>query len=64
MGQSSSKMLISPVCEENLSSLAVLEVFIILRGGFGSYFRVIPLSTYSNPKKFGCGDNKRPFNRA
>ena len=61
MGQSSSKMLISPVWEISLS-LAALEVFIIVRGGFWSFFQVIPLSSYSNPKNAGCGDNKRPFN--
>jgi hypothetical protein len=37
--------------------------FFIVEGGFGSFFRVVPLSSYSNPKNAGCGDNKRPFNR-
>ena len=45
-------------------SLAGLEVFFLVEGGFGSFFRVVPLSAYSNPKKAGCGDNKRPCNRA
>ena len=45
-------------------SLTGLEVFFIVEGGFGSFFRVVPLSSYSNPKNAGCGDNKRPFNRA
>ena len=44
-------------------SLTGLEVFFIVEGGFGSFFRVVPLSSYSNPKNAGCGDNKRPFNR-
>jgi hypothetical protein len=39
------------------------EVFFFVGGGFGSFFRVVPLSSYSNPKNAGCGDNKRPFNR-
>ena len=42
-------------------SLAGLEVFFFVECGFGSFFRVVPLSTYSNPKNAGCGDNKRPF---
>ena len=45
-------------------SLAVLEGFFLVEGGFGSFFRVVPLSSYSNPKKAGCGDNKRPCDRA
>ena len=45
-------------------SLAGLEVFFLVEGGFGSFLRVVPLSSYSNPKKAGCGDNKRPCNRA
>ena len=44
-------------------SLTGLEVFFIVEGGFGSFIRVVPLSSYSNPKNAGCGDNKRPFNR-
>ena len=43
-------------------SLAGQEFFFV-EGGFGSFFRVVPLSSYSNPKNAGCGDNKRPFNR-
>ena len=39
------------------------EVFFIVEGCFGSFFRVVPLSFYSNPKNAGCGDNKRTFNR-
>ena len=46
-------------------SLAGLEGFFFVAGSFGSFFRVVPLSSYySNPKKAGCGDNKRPCNRA
>jgi hypothetical protein len=45
-------------------SLTGLEVFFFVEGGFGSFFRVVPLSSYSNPKNAGCGDNKRPCNRA
>jgi hypothetical protein len=44
-------------------SVGALEVFFFVPGGFGSFFRVVPLSSYSNPKNAGCGDNKRPFNR-
>ena len=44
-------------------SLAGLEVFFFVAGGFGSFFRVVPLSSCSNPKNAGCGHNKRPFNR-
>ena len=49
-------------CLANVS-LTGQEVFFIVEGGFGSFFRVVPLSSYSNPKNAGCGDNKRPFNR-
>ena len=45
-------------------SLTGLEVFFIVEGGFGSFFRVVPLSSYSNPKNARCGDNKMPCNRA
>ena len=45
-------------------SLAGQEVFFLVKGGFGSFFRVVPLSSYSNPKFAGCGDNKRPCGRA
>ena len=45
-------------------SLVSLEVFFFVAGGFGSFFRVVPLSSYSNPKNAGCVDNKRPCNRA
>jgi hypothetical protein len=44
-------------------SLTGLEVFFFVAGGFGSFFWGVPLSSYSNPKNAGCGDNKRPFNR-
>ena len=44
-------------------SLTGLGVYFFVEGGFGSFFRVVPLSSYSNPKNAGCGDNKRPFNR-
>ena len=44
-------------------SLAGQEFFFFVEGGFGSFFRVVPLSSYSNPKNAGCGDNKRPYNR-
>jgi hypothetical protein len=45
-------------------SLAGLEFFFV-EGGFGSFFRVVPLlSSYINPKNAGCCDNKRPCNRA
>ena len=44
-------------------SLAGLEGFFFVAGSFGSFFRVVPLSSYSNPKNAGCGDNKRPYNR-
>ena len=44
-------------------SLTGLGVYFFVEGGFGSFFRVVPLSSYSNLKNAGCGDNKRPFNR-
>jgi hypothetical protein len=44
-------------------SVGALEVFFFVAGGFGSFFWGVPLSSYSNPKNAGCGDNKRPFNR-
>ena len=45
-------------------SLAGLEVYFFVESGFGSFFRVFSLSSYSNPKNAGCGDNKRPCNCA
>jgi hypothetical protein len=45
-------------------SLTGLEGFFFVAGGFGSFFRVVPLGSYSNPKNAGCVDNKRPCNRA
>ena len=44
-------------------SVGAQEVFFFVAGGFGSFFWGVPLSSYSNPKNAGCGDNKRPFNR-
>jgi hypothetical protein len=44
-------------------SLAGLEVFFFVADGFGSFFRVVSLGSYSNPKNAGCVDNKRPCNR-
>ena len=41
-------------------SITGLGVYFFVEGGFGSFFRVVPLSSYSNPKNAGCGDNKRP----
>ena len=47
------------------ASLAGLEVFFFVAGGFGwSFFRVVSLGSYSNPKNAGCVDNKRPCDRA
>ena len=45
-------------------SITGLEVYFFVEGGFGSFFRVVPLSSYSNPKNARFGDNKRPCNRA
>jgi hypothetical protein len=45
-------------------SVGALEVFFFVAGGFGSFFWVFPLRSYSNPKNAGCCDNKRPCNRA
>ena len=44
-------------------SVGAQEVFFFVAGGFGSFFWGVPLSSYSNPKNAGCGDNKRPINR-
>jgi hypothetical protein len=45
-------------------SLTGLGVYFFVEGGFESFFRVVPLSSYSNPKNARCGDNKMPCNRA
>ena len=45
-------------------SFAGLEGFVLVEGGFGSFFRAVPISCYSNPKNAGCGDNERPCDRA
>ena len=48
-----------PICSRLVNvSLAGLEVFFFVEGGFGSFFRAVPISCYSNPKNAGCGDNK------
>ena len=62
MGQTSGNAAIQR-CLANVP-LTGQEVFFIVCGGFGSFFRVVPLSSYSNPKNAGCVDNERPCNRA
>ena len=47
-----------------MSLLRVRRFFFLVKGGFEAFFRVVPLSSYSNPKFAGCGDNKRPCGRA
>ena len=59
MGQTSGNAAIyGRLANVSLTGLGVYYFFV--EGGFGSFFRVVPLSSYSNPKNAGCGDNKRP----